>query len=588
MIEYHVAPQCTAHLFEVRLIVHQPDEKGQQFSLPRWIPGSYLIRDFARHIVSIKAFAGDMALLIDKINSNTWQCQPTSGPITLIYQVYAWDRSVRGAHLDTTHAFFNGCCLFLKVIGQENRPCRVNLLPFDKTWQVATTLPRDSAPLKGYGWYKAASYESLIDHPVEIGRLSFQTFTIDTIDHTIAVNEGFAFDFERLCHDVAKICRIHMRLFADTPPFDCYLFLVAILKKGYGGLEHANASALMLSKESLPALGEKTLTTSYIETLGLFSHEYFHAWHIKRIKPRCFMPYNLDKEVYTRQLWIFEGFTTYYEYLALVRAKLISVDQYLDILARMLTTLLRTPGREKQTLVEASFDAWIKLYQPNENTHNVTVSYYLKGAIVALMIDLALRIQSQHRLSLDDVMRKLWQDYGKVNRGLFEGEVEALIKRLGGDFVGKLLQKALYTTEEIDLAPLLAPFGLALVLRAAVDEKDKGGVTTMPPLKADCGCTFSLQQGRVFIARVLSGGAAEKGGLCPQDEIVAIDGWQVKADIFTLRQSFEAGQRVVFTIFRQEQLKVCELTLAPPALDTVEIRVVEEQKQSLQQWLTII
>ena len=346
-----------AHLYEVRCTVADPDPEGQQFALPAWIPGSYLVRDFARHIVSIGASGGRRPVALEKIDKHSWRAAPVAGPLTVRAEVYACDLSVRGAHLDATHGFFNGSCVFLRPLGREDRRCEIEILPPKgaryRSWRVATTMRRNGARPWGFGGYAAAAYDELIDHPVECGEFSIARFRARGVAHEVAITGRHRADLPRLARDLKRVCEQHMDFWGGPAPFERYLFLVTAVGEGYGGLEHRSSTALLCARDDLPVPGMKAATESYRGLLGLASHEYFHAWNVKRIKPAAFVPYDLARENYTRLLWLFEGFTSYYDDLALVRSGLITRAQYMEILGRSITSHLRTPGRRRQTLADS-------------------------------------------------------------------------------------------------------------------------------------------------------------------------------------------------------------------------------------------
>lgn len=599
MIEYEVlASQPYRHQFTVRLTISHPNPEGQKLSLPTWIPGSYFIRDFARHIIAIQAYSGEGGAMVPlvKHNSHLWQAAKVTGPLLIVYTVYAFDTSVRGAYLDDEQAFINPCSLLLMVHDKESEPCVVNLVPpaikGSDNWRVATTLtPLDAKPL-GFGRFLAANYDELIDKPIQMGNFDLIEFQAQGIAHAVAITGRHNGNMQRLKKDLQKVCEEHLQLFGQPYPFTRYLFLLNLRKDGYGGLEHRDSTALLIQREYLPG-SEASVSPFYLVLLALFSHEYFHAWNIKRIKPQGFMPYVLNDKSYTRQLWAFEGITSYYDELALVRSKVITLEQYLDVLAQGITKLMRNPGRFKQTLLDSSFDAWIKFYQPNENSVNSQVSYYVKGAIIALAIDLSLRINTNGRHSLDEVMQILWRDFGQTNQGVPEDKIEALIVELGGQDLQKLLKQALYTTQDIALESLLAPFGLTLSYRQALGSDDVGGkkTSTSPlPTWGYLGVNVSKNQGKVVVSQVLDDSPAAVEGLSAQDEIIAIDGVKVDSDAYEkILKQCKPGQKVIIHIFRQEQLKLFVVTLQPLPLDTVEItlnpEITPQQKGLLQAWL---
>jgi predicted metalloprotease with PDZ domain len=393
---YRIRPKNPgAHLFEVSLTVSEPDAAGQVFEMPAWIPGSYMIRDYARHIVQVRAESNGEAVKLAKLDKSRWIADATGGPLTVTAEIYAHDLSVRGAHLDMTHAYFNGTCMFFSVQGQESVPCRLDIVPPEAPvgddWRVATSMRPATAEPYGFGEYAAADYAELIDHPVEIGRLSIGEFEVRGIPHVIAIRGHARVDMARLCHDVQRVCEQHMVLLGPPDDLDRYVFLVHAPGQGYGGLEHRWSSSLVCSRDSLPLRGDAEIGDDYRTFLGLVSHEYFHLWNVKRMKPEAFTPYDLSKETHTGLLWVFEGITSYYDDLALVRSGLISPASYLELLGRTMTRVGRGAGRRRQSIEESSFDAWTKFYKQDANAANAIVSYYAKGSLVALALDLKLR-----------------------------------------------------------------------------------------------------------------------------------------------------------------------------------------------------
>jgi len=385
--------QPSRHFYQVSLQIHQPEPTGQIVWLPNWILGSYMIRDFARHISSVKAkTANGLLLNVKKLAKNQWQVEEyTGGDITLEYEVYAWDLSVRGAHLDQTHGYFNGTCLLLAVQGKEQALHQLQLLaPEQSDWRVATTLESVKLDDRGFGLYQAANYLELVDHPVEMANFTELSFNSGDTPHKMVITGKHRADTQRLAVDLQKICQAAIDFWGDQqPPFNQYLFQVMAVGNGYGGLEHRSSTSLLCSRDDLPLVTEpkQKLSEKYKTFLGLCSHEYFHSWLVKRIQPDVLIEPNLHQENYTELLWVFEGFTSYYDDLLLARAGIISVQEYLDLLAQTITRHIKTLGRFKQTVTESSFDAWTKYYKPDENTPNSVVSYYVKGALIALCID---------------------------------------------------------------------------------------------------------------------------------------------------------------------------------------------------------
>ncbi|NIE59900.1 MULTISPECIES: PDZ domain-containing protein [unclassified Burkholderia] len=569
-IRYSIVPKdLAAHLFEVSVTVADPDPEGQRFSLPVWIPGSYLVREFARNIVTLGAFndAG-RKVRIAKTDKHTWQAAPVNGALTLRYDVYAWDLSVRSAYLDETGGFFNATAVFLSVAGREDAPCEVDIAKpagaAFRAWRVGTSLPEGRGTKRyGFGAYRASNYDELSDHPVTIGEFALATFDAHGVPHDIVIaGRVTQLDLERLRSDLKRVCEAQIALFepkSKKAPMDRYVFMTLAVSDGYGGLEHRASTALICNRTDLPVKGRPETTEGYRTYLGLCSHEYFHTWNVKRIKPAAFVPYDLSKENYTSLLWLFEGFTSYYDDLMLVRSGLMSQDEYFAALGRTVGGVLRGTGRLKQSVAESSFDAWIKYYRQDENATNAIVSYYTKGSLVALAFDLAIRAQTRNRKSLDDVMRLLWQRYGRdfyrgKQAGVEENEVEALIEEATGVALGRLFADAVHGTRDLPLAELLAPFGVTLAPDVA------NGATAKPTigarLRGGADCTF---------AAVYEGGATHRAGLSAGDTLIAVDGLRVTGtNLDALLARYRPGDKVEVHAFRRDELRTAKLKLDGP------------------------
>ncbi|WP_301102616.1 PDZ domain-containing protein [Propionivibrio sp.] len=583
-IRYAIRPLCPqAHIFDVRCTVRYPDPAGQRFALPAWIPGSYLIRDFARHIVAIRAESGGKPVRLTKIDKHTWQAAPLRGgeAVTVICEIYAWDLSVRGAHLDQTHAFFNGTSVFLRVLGQEQTPCQVDIQPpagkLYRNWRIATALPpahgeHQCAQAHGFGLYQAADYDELIDHPVEMGRFTLARFKACGIAHEIAISGQHDGDMKRITADLKRICEWQIRFFGEPAPMSRYVFLITAVGEGCGGLEHRASTALLCARHNLPYHGMTGLSEGYRNFLGLCSHEYFHTWNVKRIKPAAFTPYNLDQENFTTLLWFFEGFTSYYDDLALLKSGSIELADWLELTAKTISTVQRGPGRLRQTLAESSFDAWSKFYRPDENTPNAVVSYYAKGALVALALDLTLRSKSQGKITLDDIMRALWQRHGKTGIGVGEEDIRLLAEELSGLDLKHFFANAVHDTGELPLKKLLAHFGLKLTW-------DKGKTPSL-------GVKTSSEGKELKLATVYDGGAAQAAGLAAGDLLLAINGLRATPD--TLDQQlarYQPGATLKVHAFRRDELMQFNVRLGPPAADTARLFAEANANSLRRTWL---
>ncbi len=582
MLHYILQADPLSHQWQIELTFEQPAPIASVLSLANWVPGSYMIRDFVRHIVSIEAECNGRAESLVQQNKNSWQTPPKAGKWIIRYSVYANDLSVRGSFLNHERAFFDGACLFLKVEGLSEQTHRISLRDLPAGWQVATTLPALSTSKYEFS---APSYAELIDHPVEIGQLEILTFQANGIDHRIALSGHYAdFDRKRLLQDVRKICATALQMFPAPAPFSEYLFMLFLGDRVYGGLEHLSSTALMADHRSLPVRGMKAADDAYTELLGLFAHEYFHAWNVKSIKPAAFQPYLLDSESHTELLWAFEGITSYYDDLLLVRSGIISPDAYLKLLANNLTRVQQGSGRLKQTLAQSSFNAWTKYYKQDENSPNAIVSYYQKGALAALCLDLLIRGRSQQQHSLDSVMQALYQDWLKNGKGLQESEWQRRAEEVTGLDLEDFFQEAIFSTRDLPLNACLKTAGIDLHWLPAARGNGGNVVSEFPAESsvADFGARFKQNGDSITLTHVFNHGSAECAGLSAQDRIVALNGFQC-SEFDKLWQRFAVGDCVTVHYFRHGYLLQTELSVQAAAADTAYLKV--EDKALLNDWL---
>ena len=582
MLHYILQADPLSHQWQIELTFEQPAPIASVLSLANWVPGSYMIRDFVRHIVSIEAECNGRAESLVQQNKNSWQTPPKAGKWIIRYSVYANDLSVRGSFLNHERAFFDGACLFLKVEGLSEQTHRISLRDLPAGWQVATTLPALSTSKYEFS---APSYAELIDHPVEIGQLEILTFQANGIDHRIALSGHYAdFDRKRLLQDVRKICATALQMFPAPAPFSEYLFMLFLGDRVYGGLEHLSSTALMADHRSLPVRGMKAADDAYTELLGLFAHEYFHAWNVKSIKPAAFQPYLLDSESHTELLWAFEGITSYYDDLLLVRSGIISPDAYLKLLANNLTRVQQGSGRLKQTLAQSSFNAWTKYYKQDENSPNAIVSYYQKGALAALCLDLLIRGRSQQQHSLDSVMQALYQDWLKNGKGLQESEWQRRAEEVTGLDLEDFFQEAIFSTRDLPLNACLKTAGIDLHWLPAARGNGGNVVSEFPAESsvADFGARFKQNGDSITLTHVFNHGSAECAGLSAQDRIVALNGFQC-SEFDKLWQRFAVGDCVSVHYFRHGYLLQTELSVQAAAADTAYLKV--EDKALLNDWL---
>jgi len=532
-IQYTVWPaDLHGHRYQVKLHIVNPDPQGQILQMPAWIPGSYLIRDFSKQIESIEAYSVSTKkkLPLDRLNNDQWRLPKENSAIEVITTVYAYDSSVRAAYLDTERGFFNASSLCLEVIGQNSMPCSLAIAPpdasFAEHWSVQTGLREAKTDERGFGFYLAQNYDDLLDHPVAMGEFQMVRWESNGIPHSMAIQGCInTIDARRLAQDLQAICSCTINLFdpkTNQAPFANYLFLVNAVLNGYGGLEHRNSTALLCRRDQIPQQDAPLDETVYREFLGLCSHEYFHAWLVKRIQPRAFQPYDLSKRNHTGLLWLFEGFTSYYDDLQLLRSKRIDLKTYLGLVSNNWNSILRGPGRHKQSLTDSSFDAWTKYYQADENTPNAVVSYYSKGALFALGLDLQIRTFSKNKKSLDDLMRLIWQRHGVTLDGIGEDGLDSLVDELLG--VGFLKtwtdMKARYIfgTEDIPIQKWITSKLIA------VKQKTH---SKLEKIKLQLGMRHSDTNGWLKVTHVLDGGAGQLAGLAPGDLLASINGQRV-------------------------------------------------------------
>ena len=582
MITYTLTPDPKAHQWHITLKFQNPSDSSVVLKLPNWVPGSYLIRDFSRHIIAINAECNGQPAALSQTGKNIWQTSPKSGHWVIRYTAYAFDLSVRGSFLDTNRGFFDGSCLFFSIEGRLKDTHSLSFNDLPKEWRIATSMPTT-----GSNTFQTASYHDLIDYPVELGNIEFLDFEAGGIPHHIALSGHYPdFDRDRLVSDIRKICETELAMFPSPAPFTHYLFLLHVGDNIYGGLEHISSTALLADRHSLPPHGMTEANDAYTQLLGLFSHEYFHAWNVKSIKPAAFAPYDLDRENYTEQLWAFEGITSYYDDLFLARSRTIAPEAYLRLLAQNITRVQQTKGRLKQSLAESSFTAWNKFYKQDENSPNAIVSYYQKGALAALCLDLAIRSKSSGRHTLDSVMQQHYRDWLDTRQGIPEKQWQARCQAFTGLDLEDFFQTTLYTTADLPLAELLATIGIGLQWQA--QPRGHGGAflpeppTETPAPASDFGARFKQSSDHATLTHVFNGGSAENAALCPQDKIIAIDGYAC-TDLAAQWAQLPIGATARLHYFRTGILYVADITVQTAEADTAVLYITD--RELFENWL---
>ncbi|GAC1372723.1 MAG: PDZ domain-containing protein [Aquirhabdus sp.] len=581
VIDYTLSiEQVGQHLIDVSMTFTA--QAQQELWMPVWVPGSYLIREFARHVSTLTASSLTTAstIQIEKITKNRWRLNCEAGEkIVAHYQVYAFDLSVRGAYLDHTRAYANPACVCLAVAGQEQSAIQLTI----NSGQVFAKQPiacslsilksAHNTDKNSTHYYSAKNYGHLIDHPFEIAEQSISSFDVNGIPHTIAISGRHRTNMTRLTADLAKICRYEVDFFGSAP-FQNYLFMVMATGSSYGGLEHQNCTSLITPREDLPHGNEaEQPSAAYRRFLGLCSHEYFHAWMVKFIHPQEFAVLDLEREVYTRMLWVFEGFTSYYDDLILYRSGVIDRAAYIELLAEQITRYRQNTGREHQSVSDSSFDAWIKYYRPDENSQNATTSYYNKGALIGLCLDLTLRARGS---SLDAVMRQLYQ-LAQQGGSLTATTIPDLCEQLIGDRLNDFWQNYVEGTTELPLEALLDEVGV----QTTVEEK-------VWPFGLK---TTDSQQGLV-IQQVLRDSVGAHAGLSAHDILIAIDGIRATSALLThwadaagfhAKACAEAGTLLTCHVFRRDELMAFQIQPVASAIHTIKLSVTNPER--LAHWL---
>ncbi len=554
--------------------------------MPVWTPGSYLVREYARHLEDLRAVArGGKTLDVARVNKNRWRVT-TDGAAEVIvtYRIYGRAMSVQGNWIDASFALLNGAATFLTLADQAPRPHEVSLeLP--APWRTSVTgLPRAAGEAPHH--YVAADYDMLVDCPIYAGDPAIYEFQIDDIPHFLVnEGEGGVWDGPRSARDVQAIVRAQ-KAFWGFLPYEKYVFFNLLTESG-GGLEHKNSTVLMASRWATRT------RNGYLSWLNLVSHEFFHTWNVKRLRPAELGPFDYENETYTTSLWIAEGITSYYDRLLVRRAGLCSVEEYLagdppapgadsEKSTNDIERLQTTPGRLVQPLEASSFDAWIKFYRRDENTPNSGISYYVKGAVVAFLLDARIRKATAGAKSLDDVMRLAYSRYSGT-RGFTAAQFRTAASEVAGLDLSSWFHKALETTEELDYTEALDWLGL----RFARDDKKKDA--NKPP-KAWLGLVTRNEDGRLVVSQVKRGTPGYAAGCNVGDEILAIGDDRVHADGWNRRLEFyQPGEKVSLLISRRDRLRRLEATFGQePAREwTLEVRpeATDAQKAARKAWL---
>ena len=569
-ITYQVAmSQPESHLFVVTLQVNNWQGSILDLIMPVWTPGSYLVREYSKHLQNFSATnQNGKDLNWCKLSKNHWQVETTGiNEIIVQYRIFANELSVRTNHLDATHGYFNPAALCFYLPGFEQMPIHITIVPPKPDWQVITPLPR----VDGTNTFEATNFDTLVDSPFEIGCHQLYEFEVLGKPHQLAIWGEGNFKAESIIEDTKKIIEVEAELFGGLP-YDRYLFLLHLTSTGGGGLEHKNSCSLLYPRFGFRALDK------YNRFMQLVAHEFFHLWNVKRIRPKGLEVFNYDQENYTPSLWFSEGTTSYYDLIIPKRAGIYDTKTYLENLSKEITRFQTTPGRLVQPLSESSFDAWIKLYRPDANSSNSQISYYLKGEMVSLLLDLMIRAGHENKRSLDHVMLIMWQKFGKEEVGFTPEQLQEVIESVAEINLSEFFNRYIDGTEELPFNEYLEPFGLKLI-----------GIKEDEPIPY-LGMTVKTENGRELIKFVEVASPAQIAGIEPNDELLAIDGFKVTSEQLGDRlKDYRSGDTIDLTVFHQDQLRTLAVRLADSQPSRYQVVFIENpsevQQENFAGWL---
>ncbi|MDJ0636775.1 MAG: M61 family metallopeptidase [Xenococcaceae cyanobacterium MO_188.B29] len=572
-IFYQVAmSQPQSHLFEVTLKVNNWYKDELDLKMPVWTPGSYLVREYAKQVQDFIAEDSNSkkSLFSQKVAKNHWQINTENcSNITVSYRVFANELTVRTNHLDATHGYFNGAALFFFIPGLEEQAVQVKIVPPQPDWQVITTL---DSPSEQENTFIAKDFDTLVDTPIEIGIHQLYEFEVLGKPHQLAIwGKGNA-NAQQIIADTQKIIEVEADLYGGLP-YEKYLFLLHLSGSGYGGLEHKDSCSL-----NYPRFAFRN-KDRYNRFMQLVAHEFFHLWNVKRIRPKALEKFDYERENYTTSLWFSEGTTSYYDVLIPLRAKIYNQKTCLENLSKDITKYLNIPGRKIQPLGESSFDAWIKLYRRDAHSDNNQISYYLKGELVSLLLDLLIRAKHNSQRSLDDVMHRMWLDFGKNEVGFAPEQLQAVIESVAAEDLSEFFHKYIYTTAELPFDEYLEPFGLKL--KATTEDKPA------PHL----GIKVQSENNQEVVKFVEANSPSAIAGIDPGDQLLAIEGFRVTSESLSDRlKDYQVGDTIQVTVFHQDELKTLPVQLAKPQPSGYEIVLIENassvQQQNLSAWLS--
>lgn len=570
VVSYQVAmPEPNSHLFEVTLQIRGWYSDVLDLKMAVWTPGSYLVREYSRHIQDFSVKANQQVLKERKFSKNHWQIETSNqSEITVTYRVFANELTVRTNHLDATHGYFNGAALFLYVPQLAKQSVTVTIIPPQVYWKVTTPLPSVDGK---ENTFSAKDFDTLVDSPFEVGIHQKYDFEVLGKPHQLVIWGQGNVNVERVIRDTQKIVATEAKMFGGLP-YDRYIFFLHLSKNIFGGLEHKESCTLIYSRFGFRA---KDKYNSFIQ---LVAHEFFHLWNVKRIRPKALEVFDYEQENYTNALWFCEGVTSYYDIVFPMRAGIYDSKTFLDLLSKEISRYLSIPGRKVQKLSESSFDAWIKLYRRDANSDNAQISYYLKGELIAMMLDLLIRQRHSNQRSFDDVMRIMWEKYGKAEIGYTDEELKDVLESVAETDLSDFFTRFIDGVEELLIEEYLKPFGVRL--KKVIEEE------AVPYL----GIKLLSENGKEMIKFVEIGSPCQIAGIDTEDELLAIDGIRVSADQISDRlKDYQENDIIQVTVFHQDELRTLPVKLAasqPSRYELVRIpNSSDSQKQNFSEWV---
>ncbi|HLF06143.1 MAG TPA: hypothetical protein VI893_03030, partial [Thermoplasmata archaeon] len=527
-VQYEISmPRPDTHLFHVRMEVRGSGTRGRELVMAVWTPGSYVLREYPKQVQNFSAFPLERRrkpgrprkraqLRWRKTSKNRWRVE-TESDYVVEYDVYANEFSVQGAHLDATHGYYNGACLFMYVDGRKDEECEVRIQS-PKGWQATTSLEQVGRS----DLFRARDFDELLDSPVEIGRHRLLRFIVKGVEHRLAVYGEGNFDDDRLLRDLRKIVETSHGMFGSFP-YKSYTFFLHLTDRSAGGLEHLSSTVCHVSRFAFSPRKD------YDKILTLFAHEYFHAWNVKSIHSEVLGPFDYERENYTRMLWWHEGVTSYYDFVIPKWGGCYDAKRFYEMISEEWKRYLGTPARAVDSLESSSFDSWVRFYRQDENSPNSTMSYYIKGEVVGLILDIEIRSRTGGQKSLDDVFREMWTQYASKGRGVPEDGIQKLTERVAGSSMQRFFDDYIRGTAEINLDRWLRKVGLRMAPEKKKDDEKEENIGGY------IGLATKTDNGRLLVRHAYSDGPAYSAGVYAEDEIVALDWFRVDANTFKER-----------------------------------------------------